>query len=1682
MNMLYPNHQISHLPVYKEGCLHAVFQAVQTGRCARVLGPRCRSKSALMLGAAQQLQEHGTYHVHYTSINNLPHVREASFMVKLSTDLLLLSEADVYAALFGWLQRELFPMDTPTEPELMQTAREFREGMMMLVRRLDRPLVLFIDNLNAAPPNVVLSLLNTLTDLYTAVAQNSGPQFLAVIGGALDLEENGRVARTRFLTISDLVWIHDLDDNEQMAFALAACQRAEVTPAPLALKTLLRQTGGDLVLLEHILGLCLKQLGRRGQAELTPPRVADAIDTFLNNDLNPKIEEILRQVESDTNLLHCTLTMLEQGSIHISQVPLPVDIFPNLLDLSGIFERDGDQYRLKNEIWGQLLQKHLDPARVGGFYAVNGRWRQAFEYLGRALNDGNNQLRAALFTAVLNAMHASDNAAGAFGTLAQGLAAAFPDSDLHLYTWQENKLDCYYPDVYEMVEETRLQNPHGPEMQALHGADYTVVPVENDMRLLIPLRTELNSASPVGLVSLGKLVSPQSPYQRRDEVMQLVSFLQQAARVIEERTHYASLLYAAETRVTKLNRLNTMLTQMLHHREWSESHILRLALIGITSPYGLDFNRTALFLLNENEQCLTVPFAVGQLSPQNSEAERQMWLQQPPETLFLETAVTDPAASPLSNALKRLRLPLYAPAPDLVLHQLKQGEALFSSSQLPRRGLPPEFVQAIGTPTEFVLIPLVSGEHAYGMLYVDNKFSPEPITQEQFELLQTFVNQVALVLENARALVIERQRTNNWRQLLDIEKTLNNRVTQSVAELLETVVLSAQELFQADSVVVYPLQPTKGSNLYRYAPKDVTSVGTQTAVCPSDKPRPSQGLAAYILQQGRVTVADAETAVAPKLRLAIETSTFLPREGIRAFTAIRLGSAAAPVGLLYLNWLHPHQLTSEQKTVLEVFANFVAIALPGARTYQQVQYNLDRRNLEIKGLDQLVVSSTYFRSDEAVENGILLALRRAQEYTNAPRILLVRDEPKGAWGVYQLLASGKIHSRQVETLPGGLIAQAYTQGSTQAITNGGRPETGRFRTRFFPESRSALAIPVKVTSNTLAVLYLESPEREGLTKDHRRFLEKLAGRLGMNLEQADRSRTMRELRSLSQRLADEANLAKLLAAIITQALNALQAVDAIAVYHQDPETMRYITTTVSSSQPEATAVPLPGKPNPIVMMAWDLPNGKFFSNIEKAPQLRQAFSETNRYQATAVLPLEVGQNRVGCMFFGYKFQNPFSEADRGTLELFAQMAALAILRARLHTEAEQRQQRLETVSHITPIISASVEIDLIFHNLMQEILNAFPKANNACIVEHLPDKNEVAVTSNTQQFYRVDVPLLENETFRTRLDKRRGIAGRVLATGEPSLVPDVNRDLDYIPAVSTSQSQIGIPIVIDDVVSYILVVESDTLAAFTIDDQELLVTLAKHTALAMKNARQFQHARALELTRQTAMMATGLVHDINNAVAAFPDLVDEITYKYENNRDITAPLANLQKSAKITDKISGRLKDFVFTGEYRPEQNDVATLVQDAIDQSKPQKPLHVTIAKEIAADLPKVQADSLWIELLLKNLMVNAFTAIPADREGVVTVTAVADDNHIHIQVQDNGRGIAKDLQPDVFKFGTSTKSDALHKMHGVGLFHCQLIAQVHNGTLQLKSEPGTGTTFTLSLPLHTSKEPAAQEGLINA
>jgi signal transduction histidine kinase len=426
------------------------------------------------------------------------------------------------------------------------------------------------------------------------------------------------------------------------------------------------------------------------------------------------------------------------------------------------------------------------------------------------------------------------------------------------------------------------------------------------------------------------------------------------------------------------------------------------------------------------------------------------------------------------------------------------------------------------------------------------------------------------------------------------------------------------------------------------------------------------------------------------------------------------------------------------------------------------------------------------------------------------------------------------------------------------------------------------------------------------------------------------------------------------------------------------------------------------------------------------------------------------------------------------LNLFAQWAAFAILRATLSDEAERRQQRLETVARITPIISASLELDDVFRAMLREVKLAVPRAQNACVVELDEETQKLLIAPASLEFYRADQPPQQGP-YQVGTTDRCGIAGQVIRSGQPRLVPDVREDADYICAIASTLSELCVPITLDGQTHSALVLESDQLNAFTPDDQLLLAMLADHAAIAIKNARQYaeleaaqeelERGRERELRGRIASMATGLIHDINSAVATIPDLVAEIEEKAQAGGDIGAPLADLQKSALVTGRISNRLRDFVITGQFNPELLRLEPLIRKVFDAAQDQNPEHVTLQCQMNDLNPKIMADGLWIELLVQNLILNALEAIPPEQEGLVEIEVEMDPGNVYVHVTDNGIGIAgKDLS-HLFDPGYTTKQDQ-SRLHGIGLYHCLQVVQEHHGDLRVRSKPGAGTVFTAILP----------------
>jgi signal transduction histidine kinase len=96
-------------------------------------------------------------------------------------------------------------------------------------------------------------------------------------------------------------------------------------------------------------------------------------------------------------------------------------------------------------------------------------------------------------------------------------------------------------------------------------------------------------------------------------------------------------------------------------------------------------------------------------------------------------------------------------------------------------------------------------------------------------------------------------------------------------------------------------------------------------------------------------------------------------------------------------------------------------------------------------------------------------------------------------------------------------------------------------------------------------------------------------------------------------------------------------------------------------------------------------------------------------------------------------------------------------------------------------------------------------------------------------------------------------------------------------------------------------------------------------------------------------------------------------------------------------------------------------------------------------------------------NILVNAAQAI--ETQGEITVRTSSDSDHIYVTISDTGSGIPEDKLNRIFEpFYTSKE---VGKGTGLGLSIAYDIVKKHNGEIQVKSEVGMGTTFTLVLPI---------------
>jgi two-component system NtrC family sensor kinase len=219
-------------------------------------------------------------------------------------------------------------------------------------------------------------------------------------------------------------------------------------------------------------------------------------------------------------------------------------------------------------------------------------------------------------------------------------------------------------------------------------------------------------------------------------------------------------------------------------------------------------------------------------------------------------------------------------------------------------------------------------------------------------------------------------------------------------------------------------------------------------------------------------------------------------------------------------------------------------------------------------------------------------------------------------------------------------------------------------------------------------------------------------------------------------------------------------------------------------------------------------------------------------------------------------------------------------------------------------------------------------------------------------------------------------------------------------------------------------------------------------------------------------MAAGIAHEINNPLAVISektgwmeDLLEEEEFRGSPNyQEYKTSLGKIMLHVERARKIIHQMLNYARKMEPHLEDVNVNDVVGQTVSFLENMARLNnIRIETDLKPGLPMIAGDQAKLQQVFLNLINNAMEAIGKD--GHVQVRTGSSDEHITVDIRDDGPGIPKALQGKIFDPFFSTKQAGTGA--GLGLWICFDIVQNMGGTIRLESEEGKGSTFSVSLPV---------------
>jgi two-component system sensor histidine kinase HydH len=281
-----------------------------------------------------------------------------------------------------------------------------------------------------------------------------------------------------------------------------------------------------------------------------------------------------------------------------------------------------------------------------------------------------------------------------------------------------------------------------------------------------------------------------------------------------------------------------------------------------------------------------------------------------------------------------------------------------------------------------------------------------------------------------------------------------------------------------------------------------------------------------------------------------------------------------------------------------------------------------------------------------------------------------------------------------------------------------------------------------------------------------------------------------------------------------------------------------------------------------------------------------------------------------------------------------------------------------------------------------------------------------------------------------------------------------------------------------DLLGFLIVADDRVRDAFTQDEVALLESLAVQIGVVIENSRQYRRMQERDRLAALGQMAAGLAHEVKNPLGAIKgaaQLLNEPTGESRLAPHDQEFLGIILEEVERLDRVVGNVLDYARPSKGNPGVIDVNAVVKRTTQVLSSARSDGGELLTELADDLPLVRADAEQLRQILINLVQNAIQA--TDGRGSVTVVTrehrprnpswggeavLTQAEWIEIAVRDNGPGISPQIRKSLFVPFVTTKQ----KGTGLGLAISQRMVAEMGGRIEVSSQPGVGSVFSVLLP----------------